>query len=192
MDDRKQFYTIWMAVMDMYGKPVGEQAVALIYEVLKKYDIETIRQAISKHLADTESGSYPPKPADIIRQIEGSSDTRALVAWTKVESAIRQVGSWYTLVFDDPAIHCCIEDMGGWMPFATVTNDELPFLRNQFTKRYQGYITQPPQRWPSQITGETAARQVRFIGLRDNCQQVLTGGDAGRGLSYDALKCLPS
>jgi hypothetical protein len=177
--DRTEFYAVWVALADLYGKTIQPKSAEIVFAVLRRYDIGTIKRAIAAHLADTESGQFMPKPADIIRQIEGGSDVRALNAWTKVDDAIRNVGSWASLVFDDPAIHCCVEDMGGWMQFASVTNDELPFLRNQFTKRYQGYITNPPTRWAKRLMGEGGTESVRFIGLEENCREVMLGGDGG-------------
>ncbi len=175
--DRTEFYSTWVSVMDLYGKTIQPQSAEIVFAVLNKYDIMTVKQALEAHLKDTEAGRFPPKPADIIKQIEGGADIRALQAWTKVEGAIRDVGSWFNLVFDDPVIHRCVEDMGGWMTFASVTNDELPFKQNQFVKRYQGYISNPPAHWPRVLIGESDSGQLRMIGEIPLCKKVLSGGE---------------
>jgi len=56
-----------------------------------------------------------PKPADIIRAIKGNSQTQSLQAWSKVEDAIRLVGPYRSVVFDDLAIHGVLQEMGGWV-----------------------------------------------------------------------------
>lgn len=35
-----------------------------------------------------------------------------MVAWNKVDKAVRQVGAWTSVMFDDALIHRVISDMG--------------------------------------------------------------------------------
>jgi hypothetical protein len=115
--------------------------------------------------------------------VGGAGDERSLGAFTKVERAVSQVGSWRTLVFDDSRIHACIEDMGGWMRFCTATYDELPFLRNEFTKRYRAYLQHPPLRYPAVIKGEGGFdQQPVLIGNQELAKRVMLSGSTSSGL----------
>jgi len=71
---------------------------------------------------------------------------------------------------------------------AAVTNDELPFLSNNFIKRYQGYVGRPPMRWPVKLVGEGGEKQLRLIGDKAACNEVMKGGDVGYTLVSPALR----
>ena len=51
--------------------------------------------------------------ADILRMMQGTSLDSALSAWAKVDKAVRRVGTYETIVFDDEIIHRVIHDMSG-------------------------------------------------------------------------------
>ena len=62
-----------------------------------------------------------------------------MAAWAKVEQAIRRVGGHSDVVFDDPVIHRCIGDMGGWIKLCSVLESELAFRAKDFQNLYRGY-----------------------------------------------------
>lgn len=86
---------------------------------------------------NSDVGQYMPKPADIIRYLEGNSETKALGAWSKVESAIRHVGIYENVTFDDPLIHVVINQMGGWSLLCSIKSENISFRANEFIKRYR-------------------------------------------------------
>lgn len=98
-------------------------------------------------------GQFFPKPADIIRFLEGSAQTRALQAWSLVERAIREIGAYQSLAFEDCLIHAVIEEMGGWIKLCTVSLKELPFVSLEFQRRYQGFVIKAPHRHPPYLCG---------------------------------------
>jgi len=177
-NDREAFYVTWAGAWETCGKSVTEGMLKFAFECLKQYDLEDIQRAIILHIQDPDHGQFAPKPADIIRQIDGSGDERSLKAWTKVEQAIRQAGSWTPVVFDDAIIHACIDEMGGWMRFCTATNHELPFLRNEFVKRYRPYMQHPPTIFPAIILGEGGFdRRPILIGDKKLANRLMQSGD---------------
>src|SRR5688572_11086717 len=108
--DVSKFSVMIAGVGELYGKAISEQLTAIYWQVLKRFELQDVQQALQTHINNPDCGQYFPKPADVVRFIEGSGETRALQAWTKVEQAIIQVGSYQSVVFDDPLIHAVLED----------------------------------------------------------------------------------
>lgn len=77
------------------------------------------------------------KSVEIMSQVEGDAETRAIQAFAKVESAVRHIGRYSSIGFDDPIIHAVLNDMGGWIQFCNCKEGDIPFKANEFLKRYQ-------------------------------------------------------
>jgi hypothetical protein len=156
--DARGFNEAMEAVFDMYLKPKPSHVlISMYFEALRHIPLEDVLIGISSHVKDTDQGTYLPKPADILRNIQGNTETQAQVAWTKVDKAIRSVGSYQTVVFDDGLIHAVIDDMGGWVTLCAGDLKEYPFKQNQFITRYRGYVNKPPITTPSKLIGISEA-----------------------------------
>jgi hypothetical protein len=154
--DKREFLELLNAVFEMYGKPQPSvQAVAMYFNVLSHISIDDFKSAMNVHSRDTDSGQFVPKPADILRCLQGSKGTQAEVAWSKLDKAVRTVGPHASVVFDDRLIHAVVEDMGGWIKLGSTGSDEYPFIHNQFVKRYTGYVNNPPDRVLPKLIGES-------------------------------------
>lgn len=140
-DDFEKFEDLLSGVGEIYGKTLSEFALSLWWGALKNYDLAAIRNALHRHVVNPDNGQYMPKPADVVWMIGGTSTDSAMIAWTKVDKAVRQVGTWQDVVFDDPLIHRVIDDMGGWIEFGKKTEDEWPFVAKEFETRYRGYAS---------------------------------------------------
>ena len=81
------------------------------------------------------------------------TDKTALVAWTKVYQAIRRVGSYQSIVFDDFLIHAVVIDMGGWITLCQKTEKELTLAALAFQKRYKRYLLHRPYEYCSHLVG---------------------------------------
>lgn len=159
--DIEAFAQLLGDVMSVYGRSASPTLVEIWWEALRGRDFEDVRRALSLHCQDPDRGQYAPKPADVIRLLGGDSADRSLQAWTKVERAIRCVGHWQSVVFDDPRIHAVIDDMGGWVRLCSVTEDELPFRANEFRNRYRGYALREPDNYPPVLIGAAQAANER-------------------------------
>ena len=175
--DRKNFYQTWASAWESCGKTVTDRSLRFAFECLKAFDLEDVQRAVLQHGRDPDHGSFAPKPADIIRQIEGGGDERSLHAWTKLETGVKSVGSWSMLAFDDARIHAVIADMGGWMVFCTASSTDWPFLRNEFCKRYRGYLQNQPTAYPALIRGEGGFNEPPIlIGNQEIAKNVMLAG----------------
>jgi len=128
-------------VADFYGKDVSPFAMDVWWGALRRFELVDVQRALSVYCQDPDRGQWMPKPADVVRALEGTGFSVAAQAWSKVDRAVRQVGPYRDVVFDDPIIHAVIADMGGWIALCNGTDEEWPFRANEFQKRYQGYST---------------------------------------------------
>ncbi len=71
--DYQRFCKALIACAELHGRTLSEGALTLWWRALEAYPIEHIERAFFAAIRDPESGRYMPKPADIIRAIEGYS-----------------------------------------------------------------------------------------------------------------------
>lgn len=185
-NDFDAFGQMLVAVGDLYGKTMSEFALGLYFNALKEFDLAAVRQAFDRYVKNPDSGQFMPKPADLIRMMQGSSLDASMAAWSKVDRAIRQVGTYASVVFDDPLIHRVIADMGGWVQLGTKSEDEWPFVQRDFQNFYKGYAhrNEKPEYDPVLIglanqhnASEGYAKSPpKLIGDAMQAQQVMLGG----------------
>lgn len=188
-EDFAQFCEVWTATATSYDKKVTAMSLRLAYEVLRGYTLDDVKRAITAHMRNPDVGQFQPKPADVIRQIEGTTGDAALAAWTKVERAIRSTGTYASVAFDDPLIHATIEDMGGWIKLGSVKEEELPFRAREFSQRYRAYTQRPPEAPPRYLPGISEQHnaaggheppKIRLLGDVDKARAMLaSGGGSG-------------
>ena len=183
--DQPSFFEALIATAEIYGKNLSPEAQMLYWHCLSAFEAQAVIAALRRCCMDPDTGQFMPKPADVIRQIKGGTEDQALLAWTNVEKAITRIGCYASVVFDDPIIHAVLQDMGGWVQLCKVTDDELPFKRNEFVTRYRDYAQRqaiPPH--PQVLTGLVNAErrmlgyepeEPRFVGNKEKCKAVMTG-----------------
>ena len=186
IDSQKQeFDRILSAVAQMYSKQMTKPTFDLYFAALKKYDFKSVRSALEAHLINPDVGQYMPKPADVVREIDGGTEDRALLAWTKTFNTIKSVGCWDTVVFDDWKIHAVISEMGGWVTLCKMQTKEAPFKEKEFVTRYRSIRSARP--YPKAMIGTIEAHNrplgytehipaARLIGDAGKCKEVMHGG----------------
>lgn len=185
--DKRQFAEYIMGLGEIYQQNVSKQKVALYWQLLAHYDWQDVKNAIEAYLLNPDCGQYFPKPADIVKWLSGNTETQALLAWTKVEEAIRKVGPYQSVVFDDAKIHAVLADMGGWIKFESVKHNELPFIAKEFRTRYQQYAIKPPVTYPKKLIGKAechnalegyAIPEPKLLGVHELACKVYLNGEA--------------
>lgn len=198
-NDKKRFATLLSGIADYYGKELAGGVIELYWQGLRQYDLGAVEKALWEHTQNPDNGQFMPKIADVTRNLQGRTTDQASIAWSKVDSAVRRVGTYSDVVFDDPIIHRVIADMGGWIKFGTMNEDEWPFTGNQFRTRYQGYKMrgeipeyQPvligianahngkegfKTQAPMLIGNQDRAKQVMLAGTNDQLIQMKLAGD---------------
>lgn len=188
--DNRRFLALLTGVHSFYRQDLTDFAVGVWQRSMAPYAIEAIERAFDAHAKDPKAGSFMPKPADLIRLLDGSHEDRAVVAWSKVYQAITRVGGYATVAFDDPAIHSAITDLGGWPTMCAGTIDELPFLSRRFAAAYSAHAragSPHPPLLPGihDITngaGGHARQTPVLIGDTAAAQRVIATGQTGERL----------
>lgn len=198
-----KFIEALAGVHDFYGKELSDFATRVWVEAVKGFDLQQVTKALSAHLMDPEKGQFMPKPADLVKQLQGTQTDRALVAWGKVAGAMSSVGAYTDVVFDDPIIHLCVTDAGGWPKFCRTPYEEQSYLQHRFCEAYRAYANRgTPTEYPGRLTGagsgpdDYAKRGLQppkpaLVGNRERALEVLTGGSAARIGASQVLAALP-
>ena len=158
------FTDIIQVIGEQYGKKLSGGVIALYWQGLQDFDLVAVRDALGRHLRNTDTGQFMPKIADIIKMLQGSTLDSALNAWAKVDKAVRRVGPYESVAFDDPIIHRVLHDMGGWISFGDKTEDELPFVAREFENRYRGFKSSGVKiEYPEKLVGINEAHNAQSI-----------------------------
>ena len=184
-------------VMEFYKQSVSKTSLDIWWRSLRNYDLSAIIDAFDRHLVNPDTGQFPPKPADITKMLQGSTQDSALRAWAKVDQAVRQVGTYSDVVFDDSLIHRVIQDMGGWIALGTKGETEWPFIAKEFENRYRGFkVSGQFQEYPAILIGITSAynKQKGFkyelpmlIGDESRAIQVMNGGTEKLAIGFKQM-----
>lgn len=144
LEDAPQF-ALWMTALgELYSKNISTTLNEIYWNILKNFDFQEVEHAFRYHISNPDGGQFMPKPGDIVRIIQGTAEEKGLAAWTQVEKAIRHIGSYDSVNFDDTLIHAVIDDMGGWITLCATKLTEMPFRANEFQKRYLHYLAAQP------------------------------------------------
>lgn len=126
-------------VMAYYRQPVSEFVLQVWCQACQPFTLEQVSKSMTAHVTDAERGVYAPKVADVVRVLAGTTTDRAALAWGKVLGAMSAVGAYSDVVFDDPAIHAAIEDLGGWVKVCRGEVAELSYLQHRFCQSHKAY-----------------------------------------------------
>lgn len=183
--DRAKFSGLLTEVMAFYGKDVSDFALTTWWGACQPFDFEQVNKAMGAHVMDPECGQFAPKPADVVRALQGTRTDRSRQAWGQVLDAMHRVGAYQSVVFDDPIVHLVIEDLGGWMQTCRTVADS--YQEHRFCEAYRAYAGRtnglPPH--PPKLVGEFEAtnsqegRRVRppvLIGNHERAALVFKGG----------------
>lgn len=195
--DFDEFCEMLDLIAEQHNKRLSDGLKTLYWQGLADFDLAAVQQAAARHLRNPDTGQFMPKIADFIRMLQGSTQDSALVAWAKVDKAVRQVGTYEDVVFDDPLIHRVIQDMGGWIGFGSKNEDEWPFVAKEFENRYRGFkVKSEIPEYPAKLIGIASAHNEKegfksagpvLIGDESRAKQVLLGGTDKPSIGFKRL-----
>ena len=112
--DYTEFSTFMELISKVTAMPNGKNAKEVthaLFTFLSEYPFDVVKCAVIKHCKENK---FFPMLADIVRQIEGTTEERAAMAWALLLKARKKYELRKTIRFPNPAIHFAIEQMGGW------------------------------------------------------------------------------
>lgn len=193
-NDFDKFCELLGSISEQYGKPISEGAKIIYWQGLSDFDFIAVQEALFRHIRNPDNGMFMPKIADIIRMLQGSTQDSALSAWAKVDQAVRKVGTYSSVVFDDSLIHKVLNDMGGWLSLGQKSNDEWPFVAKEFETRYRGFKARNEVGIYPRVmlglfdaTNSAKGYEVKppvLIGIKDNAVKVMNGGSDKPALQF--------
>lgn len=137
-----------------YRQPVSEFVLQVWQQGCKPFTLEQVSKAMNAHVADAERGVYLPKIADVVRSLAGTHTDRAQLAWGKALEAVTAVGAYTDVIFDDPAIHAVIEDMGGWPKFCRTESKDMGYLQHRFCESHMAYTGRGKFEYQRKLSGD--------------------------------------
>jgi hypothetical protein len=152
--EKSDFAKLITDVLGYYRQDASSFTLSLWWQACQGFDMEQVSKALSGHAMDAERGVYAPKVADVVRVLAGTMTDRAALAWGKVLGAMSAVGAYSDVVFDDPAIHAAIEDLGGWVKVCRGETAELGYLQHRFCQLHKAYTAQSTFEYQRRLIGE--------------------------------------
>lgn len=188
--DKKNFAMLIAGMYAYHRLPCSDALILMYWRGLQRWDFEQIETALNRLTEDAEAGKHLPKIGDFTRVLEGTATDRAALAWGKVHDAMGSVGAYQDVVFDDPAIHAAIEDLGGWVKFCRAELKEVSYLQHKFCEAHRAYTRLPSFDYPRKLGGaaDGAAQYARWgltapkpvvVGDIEKARQVMRLGSSG-------------
>lgn len=158
--DKSAFTAVMMGAGEVYGREVSKDLLRLYFSTMANLTIEQVQGAMIRHMQDPQAGQYWPKPADLIRQIIGTSaeqqrslEDKAGIAWSCIEDQIRRKGAYGSLRLDDRQALAAVQAMGGWKHLCAQTTDQLVWCRKEFIRMYESFERTPLEALPESLPG---------------------------------------
>lgn len=201
--DKKDFALLIAGVYAYHRQPCSDALIAMYWRGCQQWDYEQVVKAVDALTRDAEAGKFPPKIGDLTRALQGTHTDRAQLAWGKALEAMSSVGAYTDVVFDDPAIHAAIEDLGGWPKVCRSETKELSYLQHRFCESHKAYTGRGQFEYPRRLAGDRSPDseyekkglkppRPALVGNPEVCRQVYLGGNAAgkTAITYQPLASL--
>ena len=182
MATEADFMTALTATYLATGKTLPDNVARLWLGLMPQAGIswDSAIKALNLHLLDPDNGMYPPKPADIVRQIHGTKrdaqtglEGRAAIEWGRVTRAISDVGGYRSVVFDDWRTMAGVWALGGWSEICQAMTDDYGVMQAQFRR---SYCAARAGDYPRVLEGRHEG-PPKMIGDEAKCLAILNGGN---------------
>lgn len=190
-DEEPRLVALVSKVMKYHRQGVTPDLLEMWWEGLRRFELVDIQRAMNAHTFDPDRGQFPPKIADLVRVLQGTSSDRAVAAWGKVYDSMGSAGAYRDVAFDDAVIHAVVSDMGGWPKLCRWPIAEISYAQHTFTKSYASLSQFGCEGYPRVLIGDCdpASEYVRrgltpptplLIGDPVKAALVVAGGGAPR------------
>lgn len=159
-DDKAKFVEALSAVYALYRVDLSRAVTSIWWRALQGYELVAVVEALGRHAVNPDTGQFLPKPADVVRVLDGATQDVALVAWHKVVNGIRQVGTYESVVFDDPIINRVLHDLGGWAWLGAQQEREMSFIEKRFRDAYRAWRSRGLSETVGHLPGITETHNV--------------------------------
>ena len=169
--DKSAFRDMMMAAGEVYGREITKPLLQMYFAAMTQAGIEQVKNAMMAHMQNPDSGQFFPKPADLIKQMTGTTkqqdaaiEDRAAIAWACIERDIRRIGSYGTLKLDDKQALATVKAMGGWQSICQIEISKMEWKRKEFIRMYETFERMPLEALPSSLPGRVELSEVKQAG----------------------------
>ena len=169
--DKSAFRDMMMAAGEVYGREITKPLLQMYFAAMTQAGIEQVKNAMMDHMKNPDSGQFFPKPADLIKQMTGTTkqqdaaiEDRAAIAWACIERDIRRIGSYGTLKLDDKQALATVKAMGGWQSICQTETSKMEWKRKEFIRMYETFERMPLEALPSSLPGRIEMSEVKQAG----------------------------
>ena len=140
-EHKKKLAALITGMFTVYNRELTLMALDLYCRVLAEYPYEDVDRAVRTAI---QTKQYCPKPIEIIELIGGTEEDRAEIEAAKVVNAISSIGSYASVIFDDPVTQAVIESYGGWPDVCEecANKESEKWFRLNFKKTYRAFARQ--------------------------------------------------
>lgn len=173
--DKIAFAELMTGIGEAYNKEVSKNLMSIYFDSLINFSIEDVKKSFSRHLVDPKHGTFFPKPADIVRNIDGeqrTSENRAMIAWMEIERCMSRFGAYGTLELDDKQALMAVKAMGSWQHLCHTDREKLGFKRQEFIKNYEALENTPIEMLPQKMLGIEDLHNQR-VGVDNSAENLL-------------------
>lgn len=173
MKDATRFKEYMTALCEVHSRePLTFTLNDIYWKTLEPFDDYACESAFKYLLMHTK---FFPKPSEFLEILEGNNQDKAMLAWLKVTKAIRRIGTYQSVRFDDPVIHSSIQAMGGWVSFGDVLEKDLPWKQKEFERIYSAIAGRNNGDHPEYLPGRSEMDNVR-TGYREFKNEIIEIG----------------
>ncbi len=169
--DKSAFRDMMMAAGEVYGREITKPLLQMYFAALAPASIEQVQAAMMAHMQNPDSGQFFPKPADLIKQMTGTTkqqeaaiEDRASLAWACIERDIRRIGSYGTLKLEDKQAMAAVKAMGGWQSICQTEISKMEWKRKEFIRMYETFERTPLEALPSSLPGRIELSESKKSG----------------------------
>lgn len=141
--DAPRFVSSLTAMGALYDKEPAAQVIEIYFRALEKFTIDEVEHGISKACSTLK---FFPKPVELIDCITGGTGNladKAMVEACRVLEAIKNIGTYTAVCFDDPVTQAVIvQQFGGWAKFGDMLVDSEKWFIKDFSSGYQAFARQ--------------------------------------------------
>jgi hypothetical protein len=160
--DAKRFRDVMFAMAEAFSQQATAFKVEIYYKALADMEIGDIERGCWQIIRTRGTATFP-KVAEIREAVMGDSASKAELAWGSMIKAVRSIGPYRSVVFDDPVIHAVVDREGGWERVCEKTIDEMKWFGKDFPRIYKTFEE-------AVLNGSMAVPPV-LIGIHDGHNQ---------------------
>lgn len=204
--DASRFVSSITAMGALYERHPEPAVIEIYFRALEKFTIDEVEQGISKACSTLK---FFPKPVELIECITGGSGNladKAMIEACRVLEAVKSIGTYCTVCFDDPVTQAVIvQQFGGWAKFGDMLVDSEKWFIKDFCMGYQAFARQNVRHYgalpgsshlQNALTGREREEKPVYIGDVEKAKAIhaqgkLTELPAGEGMRHVSTGLAP-